>query len=107
MSNGSTIRRNRRFIKELSPSASSKLCFNNDSMNQNDDFVFQPSSDCRKDNIDNTKPSPPEVAFKDQADVTYVRNDVPVREAFSPRKSTRAVKKPCRLIEHCEVNVKY
>ena len=107
LSNGSKVRRNRRFLKEISPNASSKLCFDKSILHSNDTPVSQNVEQSAEDNTSTSEPSSPEVTFKDKANLTYVRNDVPVETAFSPRKSERTVKKPFRLIEQCEIRIKY
>ena len=101
MSNGSNIRRNRRFIKEISPKASSKFCFDKNSMCDDDVSVCEPVKKSTSNVTNEAVPKTTEVAFKDQAEFTYVRNDVPVKEAFGSRKTTCTIKKPCRLIENC------
>lgn len=106
MSNGGDLRRNRRFIKELSSNASKNFIFNRDSMCNNNPDVSQPVSNLTDKSECKINSKPSIVTFKENADLTHVRNDVPVKEAFSPRKSSRNVNKPCRLIEQCEVVVK-
>lgn len=103
MSNGSELRRNRRFLKELSSDASSNFEFDKGSLYDDDFNDSLPVSNFRE-GFD-SKPSV--VSFSDHADLTHVRNDVPVKDAFNSRRSARNIKKPSRLIEQCEVLVKY
>ena len=73
----------------------------------NETNVLQPVKEFTEDNVDKPQNSKPEITFNDRANLAYVRNDVPVKDVFEPRRSMRNVKKPCRLIEECEVNVRY
>ena len=78
MSNGNTLKRNRRFLKELSPSASKK--FNMYHSTDNDVSVSQPVIDSGPCNTTDVKV---------QSDV----NDDDVQNTITPRKSSRTVKK--------------
>ena len=106
MQNGSEIRRNWPYLKELSPNASKKFNFSKSSFSDTN-TVLQPIAETPKDTACNVNPKNKEVTFNNNANLTYVRSDIPVEHAFSPRKSTRTVKKPSRLIEQCEVIVNF
>ncbi|XP_066948416.1 uncharacterized protein [Macrobrachium rosenbergii] len=56
-----------------------------------------PVKECSKDV--NTKTH--KVTFDNETNVSYSKHNVPVEDTFATRKSTRNVKKPCRLIEEC------
>ena len=101
MPNGSEIRRNRRYLKELSPNASKKFDFMKSHFSDTSTDVLQPIPESHRDTACNVEPK------NDQGNLTCVRSDIPVEHAFSPRKSARIVNKPTRLIEQCEMNVNF
>jgi hypothetical protein len=85
MTNGSEIRRNRKFLKELSPEASNKLSFNNNIDIPNNDEAETP----------NTGLADKRVTFNEQNNTTHIIND----PMPSLRRSTRQKTQTKRFIE--------
>ena len=94
--NGRVVRRNRKFLQELSPEAASKLSFHSD---QNKQPIHV---DIDNEPIKETIPTEnaKKVQFKETAKVVNIDKSVPVR------RSSREVSKPARLIEEYCVFVK-
>ena len=81
MPNGNVLRRNRKFFKELSPNASKKFKFCNESYSSDDciENDKQPNLSIAGDNESNNivqcmTPERPSVSLNDRADLMYVRS---------------------------------
>ena len=98
MSNGSVLRRNRRFLKELSPDACKKFNFSKNYVMDNQTCNAQPDVEYRAD--DNIKmqfqPESTDVFYENQT-----RVNSPVQHAVIPHRTTRSIRKPSRLVEEC------
>lgn len=92
--NGRVLRRNRRFLQELSPNAAAKLTFSN--AEQPISSGVNAESVKETNQIDKAK----QVQFKDTAKVVSIGDNIP------PRRSGRTAAKPTRFIEEYSVFIK-
>ena len=104
MSNGSVLRRNRRFLKEVSPNVMKKFNMTRNYVTDDNASVSQPSIENMSDNKVDIEEQPESfnLSVRPKTNLPVHDADPPAQNVFTPRRSSRNIKKPSRLIEYCE-----